>query len=66
MLEWSISVSGYASLQQKSKNRDFQVGELILKKVNPAVDVGNLDARWEEPYKVIRKVSSGALYLEWS
>ncbi|XP_073033782.1 uncharacterized protein [Primulina eburnea] len=27
--------------------RDFQIGNLVMKKVNPARDVGKLEARWE-------------------
>lgn len=49
---------------KRVRPRDFQVGELVLKKVNPAGEVSKLQARWEGPYKVISKVSTRALYLE--
>ncbi|XP_073049605.1 uncharacterized protein [Primulina eburnea] len=49
---------------QRVRHREFQIGDMVLKKPNPAGDVGKLDARWEGPYKVVRRVSSGAYYLE--
>ncbi|XP_075524468.1 uncharacterized protein LOC142556853 [Primulina tabacum] len=64
-----IRMEAYRSRVTKSYNkrvriRDFQVGDLVMKKVNPAGDVRKLEARWEGPYKITRKVSSGSFYLE--
>ncbi|XP_073057191.1 uncharacterized protein [Primulina eburnea] len=60
-----IRMDAYRSRIMKSYNkkvriRDFQVGDLVMKKVNPAGDVGKLEARWEGPYKITRRVSSGS------
>ncbi|XP_074587631.1 uncharacterized protein LOC141843476 [Curcuma longa] len=43
--------------------RSFQVGDLVWKKVKPTGDVGKLEPRWEGPYRVIKKTSTGAYYL---
>ncbi|XP_075494812.1 uncharacterized protein LOC142532386 [Primulina tabacum] len=64
-----IRMEAYRSRVMKSYNkkvriRDFQVGDLVMKKVNPAGDVGKLEARWEGPYKITQRVSSGSFYLE--
>ncbi|XP_075478803.1 uncharacterized protein LOC142519653 [Primulina tabacum] len=55
-----IRMEAYRSRVMKSYNRkvrirDFQVGDLVMKKVNPAGDVGKMEARWEGPYKITRK-----------
>ncbi|XP_073051360.1 uncharacterized protein [Primulina eburnea] len=64
-----IRMEAYRNRVMKSYNkrvqvRDLQIGDLVMKKVNPAGDVGKLEARWEGPYKIIRRVSSGSFYLE--
>ncbi|XP_075521492.1 uncharacterized protein LOC142554707 [Primulina tabacum] len=64
-----IRMESYRSRVMKSYNkrvriRDFQVGNLVMKKVNPAGEVGKLEDRWEGPYKITRRVSSGSFYLE--
>ncbi|XP_075515312.1 uncharacterized protein LOC142549952 [Primulina tabacum] len=64
-----IRMEAYMSRVMKSYNRkvrirDFQVGDLVMKKVNLTGDVGKLEARWEGPYKITRRVSSGFFYLE--
>ncbi|XP_075499740.1 uncharacterized protein LOC142538267 [Primulina tabacum] len=64
-----IRMEAYRSRVMKSYNRkvgirNFQVGDLVMKKVNPAEDVGKLEARWEGPYKITRRVSTGSFYLE--
>ncbi|KAL0451620.1 UNVERIFIED_CONTAM: hypothetical protein Slati_1140100 [Sesamum latifolium] len=48
----------YKSLMMKSYNhkvkpRNFQVGDLLLKKADVSKHVGKLDPSWEGPYKVI-------------
>ncbi|XP_073017819.1 uncharacterized protein [Primulina eburnea] len=64
-----IRMEAYRSRVMKSYNRkvrirDFEVEDLVMKKVNPAGDVGKLEAWWEGPYKITRRVSSGSFYLE--
>ncbi|XP_073294444.1 uncharacterized protein [Primulina huaijiensis] len=44
------------SYNKKVRIRDFQVGDLVMKKVNQAGDVGKLEARWEGPYRITRKI----------
>ncbi|XP_073021105.1 uncharacterized protein [Primulina eburnea] len=63
----AIRMEAYRSRVMKSYNkhvwpRNFQVGNLVMKKIKPIGDVGKLEARWEGPFKIIRKVSSGAAY----
>ncbi|XP_075487866.1 uncharacterized protein LOC142527047 [Primulina tabacum] len=66
----AIRMKAYRSHIMRSYNkhvwsRDFQVGDLVMKKVKPVGDVGKLEARWEGPFKIIQRVSSGsAFYLE--
>ncbi|XP_073304628.1 uncharacterized protein [Primulina huaijiensis] len=64
-----IRMEAYRGRVMKSYNKrvriqDFQIGDLVKKKVNPAGDVGKLEAHWEGPFKIIPKVSSRAFYLE--
>ncbi|XP_075494717.1 uncharacterized protein LOC142532281 [Primulina tabacum] len=52
-----IRMEAYRGRVMKSYNkrvriRDFQVGDLVMKKVNLARDVGKLEARWEGPFKI--------------
>ncbi|XP_075492471.1 uncharacterized protein LOC142530524 [Primulina tabacum] len=60
-----IRMEAYRGRVMKSYNkrvriRDFQIGDLVMKKVNTAGNVGKLEARWEGPLKITRKVSSRA------
>ncbi|XP_075515297.1 uncharacterized protein LOC142549937 [Primulina tabacum] len=63
----AIRMEAYRNRVMKSYNklvqsRNFQVGELVMKKVKPVGDVGKLEVRWEGPFKIVRRVSSGAAY----
>ncbi|XP_075486527.1 uncharacterized protein LOC142526157 [Primulina tabacum] len=63
----AIRMEAYRSRVMKSYNkhvrsRDFQVGDLVMKKIKPVGDVRKLEARWEGPFKIARRVSSGAAY----
>ncbi|KAL0413600.1 UNVERIFIED_CONTAM: hypothetical protein Sradi_1561700 [Sesamum radiatum] len=40
------------SYNRKVKPRDFQMGDLVLKKVEVSKHVGKLDLGWEGPFKV--------------
>ncbi|XP_075489475.1 uncharacterized protein LOC142528317 [Primulina tabacum] len=46
------------SYTKRVRIRDVQIGDLVMKKVNPHKDVGKLEARWEGTFKITRKVSS--------
>ncbi|XP_075474781.1 uncharacterized protein LOC142505604 [Primulina tabacum] len=64
-----VRMEAYRGRVMKSYNkgvriRDFQIGDLVMKKINLAGDVGKLDAQWERPFKITQKVSSGAFYLK--
>ncbi|XP_073290494.1 uncharacterized protein [Primulina huaijiensis] len=63
----AIRMEAYRSRVMRSYNRHvrsraFQVGDLIMKKVKPVGYVGKLEARWEGPFKIVQRVSSGAAY----
>ncbi|XP_042374978.1 uncharacterized protein LOC121969122 [Zingiber officinale] len=42
----------------------FGEGDLVWKRVKPVGDVVKLAPQWDESYKVIRKLASGAYYLQ--
>ena len=49
------------------RHRDFQVGDLVLRKVMDAtkdVSQGKLGPNWEEPYKVASWHRKGTYHLE--
>ncbi|KAL0304721.1 UNVERIFIED_CONTAM: hypothetical protein Sangu_3068500 [Sesamum angustifolium] len=59
----------YKGLMMKSYNnrvkpRNFQVGDLVLKKVEVSKHVGKLDPSWEGPYKVIEAKRKGTYRLQ--
>ncbi|KAK4397632.1 hypothetical protein Sango_1238700 [Sesamum angolense] len=39
--------------------RNFQVGDLVMRKAEASGPVGNLDLKWEGPYKVVEIVNGG-------
>ncbi|XP_073045947.1 uncharacterized protein [Primulina eburnea] len=64
----SIQLEAYKNRNAQSYNqrviqRNFQMGDLFLRKVQEE-QRGKLDPKWEGPFKVIEKLSSGAYYLE--
>ncbi|XP_073133433.1 uncharacterized protein [Henckelia pumila] len=64
----AIRLEAYKSRMTQAYNRrvvqrSFQVGYLVLKKVQEE-QRGKLDPKWDVPFKVIEKLSSGAYYLE--
>ncbi|KAL0396295.1 UNVERIFIED_CONTAM: hypothetical protein Scaly_0077900 [Sesamum calycinum] len=46
------------------KLRNFQVGDLVLRKAEAFGLVGKLDPKWEEPYKVVEIVNGGAFKVQ--
>ncbi|XP_042472052.1 uncharacterized protein LOC122054680 [Zingiber officinale] len=44
--------------------RFFGEGDLVWKQVKPVGDMTKLAPQWDEPYKVIKKLVSGAYYLQ--
>ncbi|XP_075474725.1 uncharacterized protein LOC142505570 [Primulina tabacum] len=64
----SIHMEAYKNRIAQSYNRrviqrSFQVGDLVLRKVQEE-QRGKLDPKWEGPFKVIERLSCGAYYLE--
>ena len=61
-----------ASLKQKINllydarviRREFEVGNLVLKRNHKEVHKGKLYVNWEGPYRVQAKMGIGAYYLE--
>ncbi|KAL0386487.1 UNVERIFIED_CONTAM: hypothetical protein Slati_4546100 [Sesamum latifolium] len=51
-------------LQQRVKSRSFQVGDLVLRRVDALKPIGKLDPTWEGPYKVTSVIGKGAYELE--
>ncbi|KAL0434348.1 UNVERIFIED_CONTAM: hypothetical protein Slati_2769100 [Sesamum latifolium] len=52
------------SYNNKVKSRNFQVGDLVLKKVEVSEHVGKLDPSWEGPYKIIEVKKKGTYRLQ--
>ncbi|KAK6136270.1 hypothetical protein DH2020_030001 [Rehmannia glutinosa] len=50
-----------ASYDKRVKRRNFQVGDLVLRRADALKSVGKLEANWEGPYKVIERTSSGSI-----
>ncbi|KAL0285701.1 UNVERIFIED_CONTAM: hypothetical protein Scaly_2811400 [Sesamum calycinum] len=49
---------------QRVKRREFQVGDLVLRRAGALRPVGKLAPNWEDPYKVSRISKFGAYELE--
>ncbi|KAI3457130.1 hypothetical protein Pfo_013793 [Paulownia fortunei] len=49
---------------RKVKIRNFQVGDLVLRRADALKQTGKLEANWEGPYKVTRVIAGGAYELE--
>ena len=46
------------------KPRNFQVGDLVMRKAEASGPIGKLDPKWEGPYKVVEVVCAGAYKLQ--
>ncbi|KAL0312778.1 UNVERIFIED_CONTAM: hypothetical protein Sradi_5677100 [Sesamum radiatum] len=46
------------------KPRNFQLGDLVLRKVEASDPIGKLDPKWEGPYKVVEIMNGGAYKLQ--
>lgn len=46
---------------KRVKLRGFQMGDLVLKKAQPASEVGKLETKWEGPYKIAQRMTSGPI-----
>ncbi|KAK4398067.1 hypothetical protein Sango_1282200 [Sesamum angolense] len=60
-----VRASLYKSRMAKAYNskvrpRNFQVGDLVLRKAEDSGPIGKLDLKWEGPYKVTEIVGTGA------
>ncbi|KAL0462518.1 UNVERIFIED_CONTAM: hypothetical protein Slati_0139400 [Sesamum latifolium] len=49
---------------KRVKARHFQVGDLVLRRIDMLKPVGKLDPKWEGPYKVTKIIGNGAYKLE--
>ncbi|KAL0448120.1 UNVERIFIED_CONTAM: hypothetical protein Slati_1939900 [Sesamum latifolium] len=52
------------SYNARVRPRNFQVGDLVLRKAEVCRPVGKSDPKWEDPYKVVEIVNSGAYKLQ--
>ncbi|KAL0462004.1 UNVERIFIED_CONTAM: hypothetical protein Slati_0088000 [Sesamum latifolium] len=52
------------SYNKRIKSRSFQVGDLVLRRVDALKPIGKLDPTWEGPYKVTSVIGKGAYELE--
>ncbi|KAL0408262.1 UNVERIFIED_CONTAM: hypothetical protein Sradi_1760600 [Sesamum radiatum] len=48
----------------ESEPRNFQVGDLVMRKAEASGPIGKLDPKWEGPYKVMEIVNAGAYRLQ--
>ncbi|KAL0409686.1 UNVERIFIED_CONTAM: hypothetical protein Sradi_1903000 [Sesamum radiatum] len=51
------------SYNKRVKSRDFQVGDLVLRRADALKPVGKLDPTWEGPYKITGIIGKGAYDL---
>ncbi|KAL0416307.1 UNVERIFIED_CONTAM: hypothetical protein Slati_3462600 [Sesamum latifolium] len=52
------------SYNKRVKARSFQVGDLVLRRVDTLKPVGKLDPTWEGPYKITGIIGRGVYELE--
>ncbi|KAL0444274.1 UNVERIFIED_CONTAM: hypothetical protein Slati_2150100 [Sesamum latifolium] len=52
------------SYNKRVKSRSFQVGDLVLRRVDALKPTGKLDPTWEGPYKVTSVIGKGAYELK--
>ncbi|KAL0455735.1 UNVERIFIED_CONTAM: hypothetical protein Slati_0912700 [Sesamum latifolium] len=57
----NIMINAY---NRRVKARSFQVGDLVLRRVDTLKPVGKLDPTWEGPYKITSVIGRGAYRLE--
>lgn len=62
--ETSLKQKIAASHGKKVVNREFEVGDLVLRRNQKDYEEGKLAANWEGPYKVRMKIGTGAYALE--
>ncbi|KAL0355399.1 UNVERIFIED_CONTAM: hypothetical protein Sradi_3986800 [Sesamum radiatum] len=53
-----------SSYNRRVKSRNFQVGDLVLRRADALKPIGKLDPTWEGPYKVTSVIGKGAYELE--
>ena len=46
------------------KQRGFEVGDLVLKRITNPTKKGKLSPNWEGPFRVLEKLHNGAYKLE--
>ncbi|XP_042404580.1 uncharacterized protein LOC121994696 [Zingiber officinale] len=65
----AVKLEAYRQRMRQNYNRRviprfFGEGDLVWKQVKPVGDVAKIAPQWDGPYKVIKKLSSGAYYLQ--
>ncbi|KAL0433494.1 UNVERIFIED_CONTAM: hypothetical protein Slati_2683700 [Sesamum latifolium] len=65
----AVRVAMYKARMAKAYNarvrpRNFQVGDLMMRKAEASGPIGKLDPKWEGPYKVVEIVNAGAYKLQ--
>ncbi|KAL2237086.1 UNVERIFIED_CONTAM: hypothetical protein Sindi_0900300 [Sesamum indicum] len=65
----AIRAAVYRTRMAKAYNarvgpRNFQVGDLVMRKAEASSPIGKLDPKWEGPYKVVEVASAGAYKLQ--
>ncbi|KAL0373588.1 UNVERIFIED_CONTAM: hypothetical protein Sradi_3274500 [Sesamum radiatum] len=65
----AVQVAMYKARMAKAYNarvrpRNFQVGDLVMRKAEASGPIGKLDPKWEGPYKVMEIVNAGAYRLQ--
>ncbi|XP_075473930.1 uncharacterized protein LOC142504983 [Primulina tabacum] len=63
-LDGRIPGPGHEIIQQESPNPKLPSGGSSHEESQSSWDVGKLETRWEGPYRITRRVSSGSFYLE--
>ncbi|KAL0304587.1 UNVERIFIED_CONTAM: hypothetical protein Sangu_3074700 [Sesamum angustifolium] len=64
-----IRIQRYKSTMINANNKrvkvhHFQVGDLVLRRVDTLKPIGKLDPKWEGPYKISKIIRNGAYMLE--
>ena len=49
---------------QHVKKKDFQIGDLVLRRADILKHIGKLEPNWEGPYKVVKSQVNGSYMLE--
>ncbi|RDY02419.1 Tf2-9, partial [Mucuna pruriens] len=62
--EYAVKARAARRHDRRTIHRDFQEGDLVLRKVTMTAEKNKLTPRWEGPFRVAEKVGRGAYRLE--